>query len=138
MGDTEMSVTVTTDLAEVEHASPATEAVLAATPRPDHVPAELRLALREQQQTLVARLVTVDGTASTTSYLPGHEERITARLAGIRRLLEETDSAFSRIDDGTYGSCRGCAERISFVRLEILPHTRYCLPCQQRQDAQRR
>lgn len=132
-----MSVTATNNFAEVENAGPDAEAVLG-PPTPDHVPAELSRALREQQESLVARLATVDGTANTTSYLSGHEERIAARLAGIRRLLEETDSAFSRIDDGTYGTCRGCAERISFVRLEILPHTRYCLTCQQRLDAQRR
>lgn len=98
---------------------------------------ELTRALSEQRQTLMIRLVTADGTAHTTGYIPGHEERVRARLLGVRRLLEETELALARVQDGTYGSCQGCAEQISFVRLELLPHARYCLPCQQRQDARR-
>lgn len=132
-----MSATVTTNRPEAETPMRSAEAVLPHQ-KPDRVPPELRRALREQQQILTARLATADGTAYTTSFLAGHEERVTARLARIRRLLKETESAAGRIDDGNYGSCHACAEPISFVRLEILPHARYCLTCQQRQDAQRR
>lgn len=133
-----MSATSTTNSPEVERQpSVSSEAVLS-QPKRDEVPAELRRALLEQQQNLTARLATADGTAYTTSYLPGHEEQNDRSARQIRRLLKETESVAGRIDDGNYGSCHGCAEPISFVRLEIQPHTRYCLTCQQGQDAQRR
>ena len=37
--------------------------------------------------------------------------------------------ALSRIDDGTYGTCRICDEDISPKRLEALPYATRCIDC---------
>ncbi|MEU6537870.1 TraR/DksA C4-type zinc finger protein [Streptomyces sp. NPDC047000] len=55
-------------------------------------------------------------------------------LAGLRRsaiedVLTAVDEAFARVDDGTYGTCRNCAEPIPAERLEILPYTPHCVTC---------
>ncbi|MDG9717272.1 TraR/DksA C4-type zinc finger protein [Streptomyces sp. DH24] len=50
----------------------------------------------------------------------------------IERALKEIDDAFTRIEDGTYGTCRGCAKPVPAERLEILPYTRHCVACGRR------
>ena len=53
-------------------------------------------------------------------------------------LLTEIDDALARIDNGTYGICEGCQKySIMIARLEILPHTRYCVEWQEEQEKNR-
>ena len=47
-----------------------------------------------------------------------------------RAALTEVEDALRRLRAGTYGRCERCAEPISLERLEILPMSRYCTPCQ--------
>lgn len=42
---------------------------------------------------------------------------------------DEIVAALARIEDGSFGRCEGCSTAISFVRLEAMPHTRYCKTC---------
>lgn len=44
--------------------------------------------------------------------------------------LSEIDAAFRRLEKGSYGTCERCAEPILWERLEVLPMTRLCTPCQ--------
>jgi DnaK suppressor protein len=44
--------------------------------------------------------------------------------------LSEIDAALQRLVDGSYGICERCAEPIPWERLEALPMTRLCTPCQ--------
>ncbi|MEV4279603.1 TraR/DksA family transcriptional regulator [Actinoplanes xinjiangensis] len=53
-----------------------------------------------------------------------------ALLAATRQSLELLSGALSRIAEGTYGLCGKCGTSISPERLEILPHARFCMPCQ--------
>ena len=46
--------------------------------------------------------------------------------------------AASRISAGTYGICQACGERIPPRRLLAVPLTRFCLPCQNIRERQRR
>ena len=46
--------------------------------------------------------------------------------------------AARRIADGTYGICQACGERIPPRRLLAVPLTRFCLPCQNIRERQRR
>jgi DnaK suppressor protein len=46
--------------------------------------------------------------------------------------------AAKRIADGTYGICQACGERIPPLRLLAVPLTRFCLPCQDIRERQRR
>lgn len=49
-------------------------------------------------------------------------------LAAIR-------SALGRLDDGTYGTCGGCGERIPKARLDALPVAALCLTCAETQSS---
>jgi DnaK suppressor protein len=44
--------------------------------------------------------------------------------------LSEIDAALQRLEDGSYGICERCAEPIPWQRLEMLPMSRLCTPCQ--------
>ncbi|TFE47664.1 molecular chaperone DnaK [Streptomyces sp. ICN441] len=60
----------------------------------------------------------------------GAEEVMSAQKDTIERVLREIDAAFTRVEDGSYGICLGCSKSIPVERLEILPYTRFCVPCQ--------
>src|SRR5690349_6000250 len=55
-----------------------------------------------------------------------------ALLADTRRSLELITGALRRIADGTYGRCERCESPIPAERLRVLPHARFCVPCQQK------
>ena len=44
--------------------------------------------------------------------------------------LSEIDAALRRLEEGSYGVCESCAEPIPWERLEVLPMSRLCTPCQ--------
>ncbi|WP_344811730.1 TraR/DksA C4-type zinc finger protein [Microlunatus aurantiacus] len=67
-----------------------------------------------------------------------------ARLQVIRSLfitteaaLREINVALARLDHGTYGTCEHCHQPIPIERLEVLPTSRSCTPCQARADIAR-
>ena len=44
--------------------------------------------------------------------------------------LSEIDAALQRLEQSAYGICERCAEPIPWERLEVLPMSRLCTPCQ--------
>jgi DnaK suppressor protein len=44
--------------------------------------------------------------------------------------LEDIDAALQRLEQGSYGTCERCAKPIPWERLDVLPMTRLCTPCQ--------
>lgn len=50
------------------------------------------------------------------------------------KLLTQVRSALGRIEDGSYGVCIHCEEDISPKRLNAVPHTPYCISCQEIAD----
>jgi len=60
------------------------------------------------------------------------EETLIALIVSSRQALADTAEALRRMAEGTYGTCKRCAVSIPLERLEILPQTRFCLPCQRR------
>ena len=44
--------------------------------------------------------------------------------------LEDIDAALQRLEQGSYGTCERCAEPILWERLDVLPMSRLCTPCQ--------
>ena len=50
------------------------------------------------------------------------------------RLLAEINEAISRVEDGTYGACESCAKAIDPRRLDVVPHARLCIKCQEKAD----
>jgi RNA polymerase-binding transcription factor DksA len=45
------------------------------------------------------------------------------------RALESVTAALRRLDDGTYGVCTGCGDRIEPKRLDALPEAAACREC---------
>ena len=57
------------------------------------------------------------------------------RLRGReQRLLKKIDEALERIENGTFGICDDCGEKIDFKRLEARPVTTMCIQCKTLQE----
>jgi len=50
--------------------------------------------------------------------------------------LKEIDIALKAIEDGTYGTCEMCDEKISMGRLRAKPFAKYCTPCREIYEAE--
>ncbi|MFG1665883.1 TraR/DksA family transcriptional regulator [Streptomyces sp. Y7] len=105
------------------------------TPRTDRRPGqptahEARQRLEHARNSRLAQLEALGETGQSAD-----DHLLSAQAEAIRRVLKEIDEAFTRIDEGTYGSCLGCSKPVPAERLEILPYTRYCVPCQRRAAA---
>jgi DnaK suppressor protein len=64
------------------------------------------------------------------SSLEGREMlfQLTSRDRNELRLIED---ALFRINEGTFGACESCDEKISLKRLQIMPLTPLCISCQE-------
>jgi RNA polymerase-binding protein DksA len=51
-----------------------------------------------------------------------------------RGMLEQTEKALARIDDGSYGQCESCGGPIGKMRLMAFPRATLCLTCKQREE----
>jgi DnaK suppressor protein len=51
------------------------------------------------------------------------------------KILQAIEEALRRIEQGTYGVCRDCGERISDSRLTAIPWTRSCITCKAKQSS---
>ena len=51
-------------------------------------------------------------------------------LSREEKYLQQIQQALQRIDREEYGICRVCGEEIDDKRLEIVPTTRICVPCE--------
>lgn len=49
----------------------------------------------------------------------------------LRGELRDVRQALERVREGSYGVCQRCGKAIDRERLETLPHTPYCLKCEQ-------
>ncbi|MGB2570076.1 TraR/DksA family transcriptional regulator [Micromonospora citrea] len=88
----------------------------------------VRAALTAQFEEQTARLTQL--TADTGD--PGEVDTHAALVAATRRGLEQVTGALTRLAEGRYGVCEGCAAPMPRERLEVLPHARFCVPCQSR------
>ena len=90
----------------------------------------LRQTLEEQYELHTNQLIelSVDDSGGDDS---GYDQDArTALITSSRRALSETAHALRRMAQGTYGLCERCETAIPAERLEVLPHTRFCAPCQ--------
>jgi DnaK suppressor protein len=51
-------------------------------------------------------------------------------------LIVKIKAALERIEEGTYGICENCGERISTERLKARPVTTLCISCKKKQETQ--
>lgn len=48
--------------------------------------------------------------------------------------LQAIDEALARIEQGTYGICEDCEQRIPDTRLEAVPHATFCIQCKMQRE----
>ena len=48
--------------------------------------------------------------------------------------LAEVENCLHKLDDGTYGLCDNCGQRINRARLEALPQANLCMSCKALQE----
>ncbi len=51
-----------------------------------------------------------------------------------RKLLSKIEEAIERVEEGTYGVCEDCEEKIGVKRLEARPVTTLCIDCKTLQE----
>lgn len=51
-----------------------------------------------------------------------------------RSLLEQSQHALERIEQGTYGDCESCGTAIGKMRLQAFPRATLCMTCKQKQE----
>ena len=56
----------------------------------------------------------------------GEVEALSGQLA---ETLQDIEDALAKFDDGTYGQCESCGNRIPEARLEAMPAARLCITC---------
>lgn len=92
----------------------------------------VRAQLTEERESLrrqLAELVDLDqdhGFADSSQVAAEQGEARTL-ADNLNALLNEVERALRKLDDGTYGTCEVCGERIADARLEAMPATRYCV-----------
>ena len=63
------------------------------------------------------------------------DRNLLLRLRGReQRLLKKIDEALKRIEDGTFGICEECGEKIAVKRLQARPVTTLCIDCKTVQE----
>jgi DnaK suppressor protein len=65
-------------------------------------------------------------------------EKTWALVQTAQRRLESIDRALEMAQNGSYGVCQTCGERIDRARLEILPTATLCLRCRRAYERQNR
>ena len=83
------------------------------------------------------RIAHLDGTIPTTggddadqATAHEHRESFFGTRAQLRAQILEAEEALARHDDGVYGRCVDCGERIAAKRLDALPTALRCVGCQ--------
>ncbi len=54
--------------------------------------------------------------------------------ASHRDMLNQTERALGRIENGTYGICENCGNPIGKARLQAFPRATLCMTCKQKQE----
>jgi DnaK suppressor protein len=91
----------------------------------------LHLALRAQFERHADELTSLTTHRSAPERNGLDPQTIPALIDSTRQALADTTEALKRMGNGTYGRCERCRLAIAMERLEILPHARFCVPCQQ-------
>jgi DnaK suppressor protein len=102
----------------------------------EHLPT-LRAALEEQRRFRLDQIVELEA-ESFPGTADGPRSQVAAAVkAAAVAALADIRAALSRLDDGTYGRCERCGSAIPLERLEILPMSRLCMPCQHTKETGR-
>ncbi|MET7393837.1 TraR/DksA family transcriptional regulator [Dactylosporangium sp. NPDC005572] len=92
----------------------------------------LRQSLEAQLRHHSEELAMLAATAADPGSTGEDPDTLAARTKAARHAIEEITAALARVTAGSYGRCERCTGPIPSARLEILPHARFCVPCQAR------
>jgi RNA polymerase-binding transcription factor DksA len=93
--------------------------------------------LRDEQVRLVEQLEELDDEQSAqgdydenfadSAQVAAEQGESRSHALQLREQLDDVETALTRLDDGTYGSCSVCEQSIGEARLEAMPTTRWCI-----------
>lgn len=98
-----------------------------------HLPA-LRAALEEQRCFRLSQLDELEADAAAGAADAARGEVAAAVKMAAQAALADIDVALHRLDEGSYGRCERCGTGIPLERLEVLPMSRLCMPCQREKE----
>ena len=58
----------------------------------------------------------------------------TTLIQNEQYIVTEVRAALDRLEDGAFGLCETCGDRIAAARLEAIPYTRFCVKCAELDD----
>jgi DnaK suppressor protein len=104
---------------------------------------DLRAALETERADLVSQLATLgvgdaaeemvyDANFADSSQVTAEKGETTALAATLQESLDAVEEALSRMDEGSYGTCKGCSTAITPARLEAMPSSTLCIDCASR------
>jgi RNA polymerase-binding protein DksA len=76
-----------------------------------------------------AEIATTDDDTVDMASQAVERERELALRSNLEDLLERVEKALAKIDEGEYGVCERCGEKISRERLKAVPHATMCVRC---------
>jgi DnaK suppressor protein len=100
---------------------------------------ELQAELMDQAQvslTAEGRMQPINPDRADLAQNYSSSERDLALQDKIEHTLGKIDQALQRIQEGTYGNCVRCSEKIADERLEALPYVDLCIKCQRIEEQQ--
>lgn len=95
---------------------------------------ELRRAIAKTQQQGRALESGLQGDALDRSITDSTKEFLFSKSTQERRLLNLTEVALRRIQNGTFGECENCGDPINHKRLEAVPWAQFCIECQEKHE----
>jgi DnaK suppressor protein len=93
--------------------------------------------LQDEQCFRTEQIARLNGEISANPQLR-HDGVTMALLKAATMVLGEVEAALSRLDAGVFGRCTRCAQVIPTDRLDVLPMTALCMPCQYQEQVRAR
>ena len=100
--------------------------------------AGLAAGIREAESAIAERLGDAVGDAGDDQADAGaktfQREHELALTQNARELLELSERALARMDEGSFGVCDSCGQPIGKARLQAFPRATLCVTCKQREE----
>jgi DnaK suppressor protein len=87
-----------------------------------------RIRVKQQKQSGVDEPLNPDRSDLAQDYFL--QERQSALAERLEDTLAQVETALAKLDEGTYGQCEHCGQKISTARLTALPYATLCIDCQ--------
>lgn len=71
--------------------------------------------------------LTFDDNFADSGQVAAEQGENRALASQLREQLDDVERALAKLDDGSYGACEVCGQRIGDARLEAMPATRFCI-----------